>query len=79
LLGLECNTYTHGHDTSGMHLTIPPIEAIEEGKPNYNIVVLPWNRKDEISQADGSRACPGWQFVTPSPPADVIRFRWSVL
>jgi len=60
------------------HFAIPPTEAIEEDKSPY-IVTMPWNLKNEIFKADSSRTCSGCQLVIPSPPAEVIRSRWSDL
>lgn len=74
---VDCHAYRHGRHTPGRHIPTSPTEAIEERNPDH-IVILPGNLKDEIFQADGSRACPQRRFVIPSPPADVMRSRWSV-
>jgi len=75
---VDSNAYTRLRHSPGMHIAIFPIEAIEVGDLDH-IAILPRNLKDENFQEDTSRACPGCRFVVPSPPADVIRSRWSVL
>ena len=48
---VDRNPYKHGRFTPGMHIPIHPVEAIDEAKPDY-ILILPWNLKDEIVAAD---------------------------
>ena len=37
-----------------MHIPILPVEAIDDAKPDY-ILILPWNLKNEIVAADAAR------------------------
>src|ERR1700693_1442784 len=45
---VDRNPYKHGRFTPGMHIPILPVEAIDEAKPDY-LLILPWNLKDEIA------------------------------
>ena len=49
---VDRNPYKHGRYTPGMHVPIYPVEAIDEVKPDY-ILILPWNLKDEIVRQVG--------------------------
>ena len=51
---VDRNPYKHGRFTPGMHIPIYPVEAIDEAKPDY-ILILPWNLKNEIVAADAPR------------------------
>ena len=44
---VDRNPYKHGRYTPGMHIPIKPVEAIDEARPDY-ILILPWNLKQEI-------------------------------
>ncbi len=44
---VDRNPYKHGRYTPGMHIPILPVEAIDEYKPDY-LLILPWNLKKEI-------------------------------
>jgi hypothetical protein len=44
---VDRNPYKQGRYTPGMHIPILPVSAIDEGKPDY-VLILPWNLKDEI-------------------------------
>ena len=48
---VDRNPYKHGRFTPGTHIPILPVEAIDEAKPDY-VLILPWNLKDEIVRAD---------------------------
>ncbi|MDF3156515.1 class I SAM-dependent methyltransferase [Mesorhizobium sp. XAP10] len=68
---VDRNPYKHGRFTPGMHIPIKSIEAIEQAKPDY-ILVLPWNLKDEIIQQMHHVAAWGAKFVVPIPFVTVI-------
>ncbi|RVD59195.1 class I SAM-dependent methyltransferase [Mesorhizobium sp. M2D.F.Ca.ET.185.01.1.1] len=68
---VDRNPYKHGRFTPGMHIPIRPVEAIEEAKPDY-ILILPWNLKDEIIRQMSHVAAWGAKFVVPIPFAEVI-------
>lgn len=68
---VDRNPYKHGRYTPGMHIPIHPIEAIEQAKPDY-ILVLPWNLKDEIAAQLHYTAAWGARLVVPIPFVSVI-------
>ncbi|MDW6021588.1 class I SAM-dependent methyltransferase [Mesorhizobium sp. BAC0120] len=68
---VDRNPYKHGRFTPGMHIPIRPIEAIDEAKPHY-ILILPWNLKDEITRQMRHVAAWGAKFVVPIPFVAVI-------
>lgn len=68
---VDRNPYKHGRFTPGMHIPIRPVEAINEARPDY-ILILPWNLKNEIvSQMSHVRDW-GAKFIVPVPEAFVI-------
>jgi SAM-dependent methyltransferase len=68
---VDRNPYKHGRFTPGMHIPIRPIEAIDEAKPDY-ILILPWNLRDEIVNQMRYVVEWGAKFVVPIPEATVI-------
>ncbi|MBZ9892231.1 class I SAM-dependent methyltransferase [Mesorhizobium sp. BR1-1-3] len=68
---VDRNPYKHGRYTPGMHIPVKPIEAIEQAKPDY-ILILPWNLKDEIIQQMHHVAAWNAKFVVPIPFVTVI-------
>jgi len=68
---VDRNPYKHGRFTPGMRIPIYPVEAIEEAKPDY-ILILPWNLKDEIVQQMEYVRRWGGRFVVPIPTVSVI-------
>ena len=68
---VDLNPYKHGRFTPGMHIPILPVEAIEEAKPHY-ILILPWNLKDEIIAQMRHVAEWGAKFVVPITFVTVI-------
>ena len=68
---VDRNPYKHGRFTPGMHIPIKSVEAIEEAKPDY-ILILPWNLKDEIVKQMSHVAAWGAKFVVPIPLVKVI-------
>lgn len=68
---VDRNPYKQGRFTPGMHIPIKPIEAIEQAKPDY-ILILPWNLKDEIIKQLHHVAAWGAKFVVPIPFVIVI-------
>lgn len=63
---VDRNPYKHGRYTPGMHIPILPVEAIEEARPDY-ILILPWNLKHEIAQQLSYVAGWGAKLVVPIP------------
>lgn len=68
---VDRNPYKHGRFTPGMHIPIHTVEAIDEAKPDY-ILILPWNLKDEIVQQMRHVAAWGAKFVVPIPFVTII-------
>jgi SAM-dependent methyltransferase len=68
---VDRNPYKHGRYTPGMHIPIKPVEAIDEAKPDY-ILILPWNLKDEIVAQMRHVAQWGCRFIMPIPQVHVI-------
>lgn len=68
---VDRNPYKHGLFTPGMHIPIHPVEAIDEARPDY-VLILPWNLKDEIVQQMRHIGDWGGRFVVPIPEATII-------
>jgi SAM-dependent methyltransferase len=68
---VDRNPYKHGRFTPGMHVPIHPVDAIDELKPDY-VLILPWNLKDEIIQQMGHVGAWGGKFIVPIPDLTVI-------
>lgn len=68
---VDRNPYKHGRFTPGMHIPIRPVEAIDEAKPDY-ILILPWNLKREIVRQMRHAADWGAKFIVPIPEPTVI-------
>lgn len=68
---VDRNPYKHGQFTPGMHIPIKPVEAIDEARPDY-ILILPWNLKTEITAQMRHVGKWGAKFVVPIPTATVI-------
>jgi 2-polyprenyl-3-methyl-5-hydroxy-6-metoxy-1,4-benzoquinol methylase len=63
---VDANPYKQGKYTPGTRIPILAPEAIREAKPDY-VLILPWNLKEEISQAASYVREWGGQFVVPIP------------
>ena len=68
---VDRNPYKHGRYTPGMHIPIYPVEAIDDAKPDY-ILILPWNLKDEIVQQMRHVGKWGAKFIVPIPSVSII-------
>jgi SAM-dependent methyltransferase len=68
---VDRNPYKHGRFTPGMHVPILPVEAIDEAKPDY-LLILPWNIKDEIVAQMRHVGDWGCRFIVPIPEVHVI-------
>ena len=68
---VDRNPYKHGRFTPGMHIPIHPVEAIDDARPDY-LLILPWNLKDEIAQQMRHVGDWGCRFVVPIPELTVI-------
>jgi len=68
---VDRNPYKHGRYTPGMHIPILPVEAINEYKPDY-LLILPWNLKKEIVAQMRHVGEWGCKFVVPVPNVQII-------
>ena len=68
---VDRNPYKHGRYTPGMHIPIRPVDAIDEAKPDY-LLILPWNLKKEIVAQMRHVADWGCKIVIPIPGVEVI-------
>ncbi|HJZ42871.1 MAG TPA: class I SAM-dependent methyltransferase [Hyphomicrobiaceae bacterium] len=68
---VDRNPYKHGRFTPGMHIPIHPVEAIDEARPDY-ILILPWNLKHEILQQMSHVGRWGAKFIVPIPEATIV-------
>ena len=71
---VDRNPYKHGRFTPGMHIPIHPVEAIDEAKPDY-VLILPWNLKHEIMQQMAHVGRWGGKFIVPIPEASILEPR----
>ncbi|MFC7360839.1 class I SAM-dependent methyltransferase [Nocardioides astragali] len=68
---VDRNPYKHGKFLPGTHIPIHPVEALEQAKPDY-VLVMPWNLRREIAeQLDYVRAW-GGQLVVALPRLEVF-------
>ena len=68
---VDRNPYKHGRFTPGMHIPIRDVEAIEQAKPDY-ILILPWNLKQEIMLQLNNVGRWGCRFIIPIPHVAVV-------
>jgi len=68
---VDANPYKQGKYTPGTRIPILAPEAIREAKPDY-VLILPWNLKDEISQAASYVRDWGGHFAVPIPKVNVF-------
>lgn len=68
---VDRNPYKHGRYTPGMHVPIYPVEAIDQAKPDY-ILILPWNLKQEIVQQMRHVGEWGAKFIVPIPELAIL-------
>jgi len=68
---VDRNPYKHGRFTPGTHVPVRPVEAIDEARPDY-LLILPWNMKDEITRQMRHIGDWGGRFVIPIPEVHVI-------
>jgi hypothetical protein len=68
---VDRNPYKHGRFTPGMHIPIYPVDAIDQARPDY-ILILPWNLKREIVEQMRHVREWGGRFVVPIPEVAVV-------
>jgi len=68
---VDRNPYKQGRFLPGTHIPIRPPEALEQDRPD-DILILPWNLKEEIAaQLEYTREW-GARFVVPIPQVEVL-------
>ncbi|ANH36551.1 hypothetical protein I601_0097 [Nocardioides dokdonensis FR1436] len=68
---VDRNPYKHGMFLPGTHIPVLPVEALDEARPDY-VVIMPWNLRKEISaQLEHVRAW-GGRLVVALPRLEVI-------
>ena len=68
---VDRNPHKHGRFTPGTHIPIRPVEAIDEAKPDY-ILILPWNLKREIMAQMRHVGSWGAKFIVPIPEPMIV-------
>jgi hypothetical protein len=68
---VDRNPYKHGCFTPGMHIPILPVDAIDQARPDY-ILILPWNLKREIVTQMRHVADWGCKFILPIPEVNIV-------
>lgn len=68
---VDRSPYKQGLFLPGSHIPIKSVEAIQEAKPDY-IIILPWNIKDEIMKQISFVDNWGGKFVIPIPEVGIL-------
>ena len=68
---VDRSPYKQGLFLPGSHIPIKSVEAIQETKPDY-IIILPWNIKDEIMEQISFVTNWGGKFVIPIPEVKIL-------
>ena len=68
---VDLNPHKHGRFTPGMHIPILPVNAIDEARPDY-LLILPWNLKQEIIGQMSHIKSWGAKFIVPVPEPVII-------
>ncbi len=69
---VDRNPYKHGRYTPGTHIPIHPVEALEDFKPDW-IMILPWNLQREITAQLAPMMAQGTRFVVPIPTMTEVK------
>jgi SAM-dependent methyltransferase len=67
---VDRNPLKQGRFLPGTHIPIKAPEAIDEGKPDY-VLILPWNLRNEIADQMKNIRSWGGKFVVPIPDVEV--------
>ena len=68
---VDRNPYKQGQFLPGTHIPIRPPEALEQDRPD-DILILPWNLKEEIADQLSFTRDWGARFVVPIPRVEVF-------
>jgi SAM-dependent methyltransferase len=69
---VDRNPYKHGRYTPGTHIPIHPVEALDDSKPDW-IMILPWNLQREITAQLAPMMAQGTRFVVPIPTMTEVK------
>jgi len=64
--GVDASPHKQGLFMPGSHLSVRPVEALREARPDY-VLILPWNIKEEIMDQHAYIREWGGRFVTAIP------------
>ena len=65
------NPHKHGRMLPGVRIPILPAERLREDPPD-DLLILPWNFKDEIMRQEQEFHRRGGRFIVPIPSPTVI-------
>lgn len=68
---VDRSPHKQGNYTPGTHIPILDPSEIEHTRPDF-VLILPWNLRDEISQAAGFVRQWGGKFVVPIPEVEIF-------
>ena len=68
---VDRNPFKQGMFTPGRRVPILPVEAIDQARPDY-VLILPWNLKTEIVQQMRHIGDWGGKFIVPIPTVEII-------
>lgn len=68
---VDRNQHKHGLYTPGRHIPVLPVEAINQARPDY-VLILPWNLRTEITSQMRHIGAWGGKFVVPIPEVEII-------
>jgi hypothetical protein len=68
---VDRNPYKQGQFLPGTHIPIRPPEALEQDRPD-DILILPWNLKEEIADQLSFTRDWGARFIVPIPRVEVL-------
>ena len=68
---VDANPYKQGKFTPGTRIPILAPEALRQARPD-EVLILPWNLKDEIVAQHGYIREWGGRFIVPIPQLEVI-------
>lgn len=65
------NPHKHGRLIPGVRIPVRPAEALREDPPD-DLLILPWNFKDEIMRQESAFHRAGGRFIVPIPEPQVV-------
>jgi hypothetical protein len=68
---VDISPHKQNHFLPGTHIPVYPPDRIRRTQPDY-ILILPWNRRDEIIEQLADIRQWGGRFIVPIPRAEVV-------